>query len=984
MKRFLSLILISTTVLLGTFVFTNYYLLTKKTVNQQQGEVLGLCSIPGCQSCGGSPCNNVNFCNANNNGIAYFANSIPGNVVRVVLNKKYTDTAKIVVVAKNNSKVQTITETAAGQTFDFTFSQFGVNELISTLGIGIKYGESRYAVGFKQSAGSCPGVVVEDFPSAGVGFQQVSYGCWSDAPGQSSTCDFNDFSLKIYVKGSIPSSTPTQTPTPIPNQPPSCQWLKFFNLAGTEISKALPGDAFKVVCHPYDNDGSVTNVNFFYTPEQANYCKANIWTAIPGATFNAGTGNWEATFTAPNTLNGTYKFVSSIRDNDGAWCTGNPAGTCGNPATSSCPNCNNSLSIGNTAPATSVSIIAKQCPNSWSGAFAPNLSMFTINGNPTNNPLTLTSTFSDSDGINQLDVVGLWLSNLAPFGQLNAWNTYANDGLYIRLKKVGTNSYQFLYYTDISAWQSALAPIGPNNITAVCTSQVTGDQALCNISTVNGAITILNGNINAQDVGGWIAPLSVYENANNLTVTWKIGITTAGGFLNYTRSPNLKIYSVAKDKLNAVNWYSGESWKVDLTIPIADAPSVVSGLPNGVDKNFTVTYAASDDISGLARVSPFGQRSNFASSDQIDISSGTDSFQFKKTTIEKVIPFFNHYLNPGKTFSTNVPYTASNINLTTGKIQIGLEASDQACNNVISATKDLETNTTSWMLTKGGDTFSHYFNFAIPVDTITGTNLNLLNNQSAFASTFLYLQAKNNTKLGIKASFNHYEILNYTDLNYAPRPENGTSWFTQIASRARKYTKSSVYKINGDTNISNISTNTYIQGKTGFSDEIHIIDISGTLTLSQVTCDNKTIFIAENLVINPYLNTLDITAACLMLISGKTTVNSGLDSTAGPDIEYDHIQVFIITNEFQSTTDAHQDGLLIFGGLITNANSISSDYQETNNNPINLDRKLNTNNTPAEALVYDGTKYMYLFADILNKNSTYSIKEKQFIEGLIK
>jgi len=121
---------------------------------------------------------------------------------------------------------------------------------------------------------------------------------------------------------------------PPQNQPPTCDLLSI----PTSIA---PGKKVVISANASD-DKAIDKVEFFYTPLGANFCNASSWIFIDKGYISDGT--WKAEWDTTGVVPGDYYVVANVWDKEGAWCTGNPGGSCDSTAVP-CGKCAKKITI---------------------------------------------------------------------------------------------------------------------------------------------------------------------------------------------------------------------------------------------------------------------------------------------------------------------------------------------------------------------------------------------------------------------------------------------------------------------------------------------------------------------------------------------------------------------------------------------------------------------------------------------------------------
>lgn len=130
------------------------------------------------------------------------------------------------------------------------------------------------------------------------------------------------------------------------NDTPTCNAL-------TATSSSIQnGDSVTLTTSVADSDNNVSEVTLYWAESQANnnYCSSGgttLWHEI-GAATNSGGNSWSYQWNVSGIpSDGAIVVAANVEDNQGAWCTGNPSGSCSTTA-ASCTSC--ALTMGIDTP----------------------------------------------------------------------------------------------------------------------------------------------------------------------------------------------------------------------------------------------------------------------------------------------------------------------------------------------------------------------------------------------------------------------------------------------------------------------------------------------------------------------------------------------------------------------------------------------------------------------------------------------------------
>ena len=145
------------------------------------------------------------------------------------------------------------------------------------------------------------------------------------------------------------------------------------------------------------------------------------------------------------------------------------------------------------------------------------------------------------------------------------------------------------------------------------------------------------------------------------------------------------------------------------------------------------------------------------------------------------------------------------------------------------------------------------------------------------------------------------------------------------------------------------------------ADGVQLVDVTGSLSLTGITCKSKTIFLVSvNLVINPNFF-VNANNGCLFVVRGSTTIT---EPVAGTNYV---VNAFVITNSL--TTSYGTGNLTLKGGFITNSSYF---YRNINRNKT-LASGIVRN--ASESIIYEGARYYYHFKKYLSSPINVEIKE---------
>ena len=599
-------------------------------------------------------------------------------------------------------------------------------------------------------------------------------------------------------------------------------------------------------------------------------------------------------------------------------------------------------------------------------------------GGGINNPLQVTINYLDPDGGDDIDYMGIWVSrnDAAATPPADAKTANAGRGM---LHNIGGNY-------ALAPYASAEVGFAQGSGQAVCTIAGKNQQETssagkdCRIDSLRA------------DAVAYAYPRTINKAGNTISVGWDVGLVSPAKF-----DGNIVVYGYMRDKQNRQTaWSLLGNWKADLTRPASSSTLTIKSpttfdvnystsdinlLPGTNQKKCKATQIGVNPPIKITRTAPAPSGGNVSfnvAGDQfspcIDNDSGLISYQTNTTP-----------------FNSNVDFTYS--------------STDKACNTGTSAPAGLLL-INPWLMTTDGDTYSAQGYTPNPLiqipaikdpaidEGIGATSPRFLtpeNGQTPYLSTYGYID---NVGISIpRTSTDGFSVLGYKDENGKPRSStNVSNWYDFLESRIHENVPAARIKnlAAGSYTSQNTSAITGIPANgpagTTVDQRVVVAKITGDLALQNVTCDTKTIFlITGNLNINPEFNLTEPTAGaqaiktvpsningCLFIVKNKTTVTAGSKKIppASNQAAYDLVKAFIITDSFESSADADNNGLQIRGGVITNQN-----------NSFKRDIGIVLNQTaPSEIFRYDGGRYIYVFGKILTNTIDFNVREVPFTE----
>ena len=571
-----------------------------------------------------------------------------------------------------------------------------------------------------------------------------------------------------------------------------------------------------------------------------------------------------------------------------------------------------------------------------------------------NNPFELTATYTDLDGIADIDEVGIWVHNATlPNGTPTSGPPY-NPGSAIGagVRRLGTNSYQLFSFQP---------PSNPINI-----SITNNDKGVCLSGTTQTAGCTIVPSAQPANALAYAYPRSITEIGNSIQVVWSIGMFSSAVF---NGPQNIHIYS--KDIAGSTgNWglpgNGNGDWNADL-IP----PAVNTQVNPLVPLKFSVAFTASDN--GRQLIDTRFTKTCYTpdTAGAFRLSQDTSYYDFSGGA-QLVDVCFNTF--PGS-YTYNVSTSPG------ARLTFSYQAIDQACN--VAADTDGYVEQPSWFLTAGGDayaqtfvqnlalgsriTINNVFNYKTPREALPETGM------PAFVSTYNLMHK--NAAILTSSSVHKFFVPSYSDANATPRVLNKT-WQQFIEDLLAKNNVPTIMNQTDLTLNAGALTSTVMNLPPRSGPNAMIIN--GNLTLdgtfgNPITCNTKTVFIVKgNLDITPNFINDSGQNGCIFVVQNNTTIKpGGIIVIPNPsNTLYERIDAFIITDTFTTELNTNLAGLEIVGGVITNTASLLRSNGSTKNAYA-----------PAEIFRYD-PRYIYIFDGILTLQQSSSIREKQFINSL--
>jgi len=268
-----------------------------------------------------------------------------------------------------------------------------------------------------------------------------------------------------------------------------------------------------------------------------------------------------------------------------------------------------------------------------------------------------------------------------------------------------------------------------------------------------------------------------------------------------------------------------------------------------------------------------------------------------------------------------------------------------------------------YLATKGGDS---YWGNGFTMQTFT----NYLNNKCSTNKTNCLSDYLYSANVIIP---NGYSLNNFNKAQYIDSNESYLD-FQKLSDSINKRAEGLVEII--DANDTNVPFG---------SASRQVVNFAGDLTIpSNTTCATASIYlvsgnlsIAPDFLINNYTSELSKNFGCLFIVQGTLTITEGSFKGAN---QYDIVQAFIVlTNSNSGTINIPQDSdlLRIVGGIVGKSEVLDS-VNRSAFADIGIIGGIPTitNVLPAEEIVYEGGRYIYLFSDLfIDLNTIYNIRE---------
>lgn len=577
-------------------------------------------------------------------------------------------------------------------------------------------------------------------------------------------------------------------------------------------------------------------------------------------------------------------------------------------------------------------------------------------GITTNNPITVTSTHSDPDGIENIERIGIWLSrdDAASAGANLPSSVGSSGSMYLNV--IDPNNFQF---QQVAHGKQPIA-YGPGENRYVFTVQVP---------------TINSQNYYASEAAAdatWQASVRVTnitpDPANNrINVRWEIKLNPQASGSFYGK---MHLYAYSRDSEGLIpsnaathNWVlAQDNWYVDLVAPRAT-------LSNTFTSNTTLNINYGSQNPGNEPTAIYNSRTR-TSCTALGMSAG-ENITLSRSGNTYVLTN-NNPQGCSENILGSLNYTLTN-NSDDGYLRYNLAIQDRAC-NAHNTSLDVEIPD-PWLMTSFGDTYANRFDLDLPDGNVSNSGI-VENGLAAEVSSYLY--SYQNSSTPNNSSAKNYSLGGYRDNNGSPREAGAeANWFAYFVAR---FTDELSTRSLTQTTIS--GTTAGLAGVSASNNDIHIFESASgtTLNINTLTCNTKTIFIVRgNLNITPNVTIPNNSDGCIFLVNGTTTINAGSSQGSNNSVtHYDRVDALIMTNRFRSLADSSgNDGLLVDGAVIMNIRT---------NDPVSeflRDTGLVRNDkAPSELFRYDGIRYMYLFEDVLTYKEYFQIREKQFIGAL--
>lgn len=592
-----------------------------------------------------------------------------------------------------------------------------------------------------------------------------------------------------------------------------------------------------------------------------------------------------------------------------------------------------------------------------------------------NQPFVVDTTFRDSDGVEDIETMGVWFRDTAITAQYpnevgTPYYIDTNDDSGLVGKSFGNNTWGFLMHKEGTSPNETWVPY----VIAANPDGVNHKWVKAFKYPNNGGFAIpANDGLVVVRIGGL-----------NITATGSPEITNADLFtkrLRFTVMPNTTtrnvsydIYTISHDKFsftpydnylptstNILSYWNQEeirnntrvrdvgepnyarqwvdtvsNWRIDNQAPgFSPLTSTTSGTNVTLSWRNVIDSATSPNlVSGIYGVVVNIYRGSGTEVEQTVTINSTISYN--PPPLPSVPDNVAGNLALNSSAYQNISSSASgsiNIglaNFTKGSLIIYVTIFDNGGNI---ARQNVSLDLSDWVITQG-DLFYSSLGTNFDVKAVTpstawnGTKLeNLFSPIKADISSELYAVGNNDDSKLISTSNKSYAIKNFSN--------------TLPSAIYETYLKSFKERKSGIANLQEIGVVTTMAGSLGPSYCNIAYPCYGefnTLTINQsFVCNGKAIFfVSGNLTINPSItNTNPDRDACMFVVGGNVTIRGGSVPVA-PNI-YDEINAFIVADgTITIQNDAHSDGLLVKGGLISTSTTANPSIIISRSLPLSL------------------------------------------------
>jgi hypothetical protein len=565
----------------------------------------------------------------------------------------------------------------------------------------------------------------------------------------------------------------------------------------------------------------------------------------------------------------------------------------------------------------------------------------THTGTQLNNPLQITSEYSDVDGQEDIVAVYLWFSSSETKDFITP-NRIANPTEGLDGKTENNENFGFLVRrNDEGNWDKVYIPHIEGETKAWVEAGTISSEAIT-INGVNGDpmvnIQILDiSNIDDQTIQLQTSMQFLYEEGGiELVVNTQYNIWTLAndvvGFLPFDE------YDEIEDSEDEFWTDSGNDWNVDLANPVKLEEIEVSDLQ---DANLGLTFSIQDNESNLSRIRLDACGSWSSANDLISTFEGED-YNYPLVNCETV------------DWSTNI---GSDINMVEGLNLIGNNPIDPQ-----SGTYNVSEGLSIDLNGNGNGVITFYLTFIDEAGNI-GQSLNIhrLGDWAAVKDGLVYgsqgvLSATRNlegtlwdvdsvlrdSKYGFDEStidltnvallggyipsFNSLGFLEKTSTNLSFKAYNlagvyiNTPYNDLMKAYEDKEEKGSIDVEHDIVPLDSISTiETNLLQYCGDDPQLCILKRTGDLEISRgFECDRRgLIAVTGDVTINPNFTNTDTSTsnACIIIAGGDIIITQGDDQNSTV-VDYDILEAFLIASgDIVIESDTNQDGLLVKGGL---------------------------------------------------------------------